>query len=515
MLLKRAACAGLLAFSGLALAQQSVKPAVHKTTAHRPAKASEPVRSVDRSDPRRSDFLGGGVSQPGFDAAALTPREPLAKTPTEKLTLPATATGRLLVKFNDDVKARPVGGEHVISLVNQQMGAVDEIIQVYGVRLVGAINHSQDKLAELEARAAVQSGRAQPDLAGMMYVEGARDDATLLAVARALNALPTVEFVTAELPAATRSPDRGAQPLRRAPLQPQVMTAGELVERTKQTLGLTKTAVASLDVPEFAGAPVEVRVPIEGVPVTLSLQPHSVRTDTFQMYEALPGGNLLPIPPFAEGTVRGEVKEFVGSVVAGSFLSDGLVAMIKLPSGTRYWIEPIASNVPGAAPGQHAIYKSEDTTSEGVCGVDDDAPGPIGGGGGGGGGGGAPIGPCAQPYNAEIALDLDSQWVARAGSIENAGLLASAVIDVLNIQYVEDVGIRHVISAIVVRPSAASDPYTTINAGDLLRQFTIEWETNNTGIQRDIAHLFTGRELAGSVIGVAWLFGVCADGSGP
>ncbi|MHC4446922.1 MAG: hypothetical protein ACYSXF_03835, partial [Planctomycetota bacterium] len=227
MLLKRAACAGLLAFSGLALAQQNVQPAVHKTKAHQPAKASGPVRPV--SDRGKSDFLGGGVAQPGFDPAALTPREPLPKTPTEQLTIPTTATGRLIVKFNDDVRARPLdGGEHVISLVNRQMSAVDEIVQVYGVRLVPAINHPEDKLAELEARAAAQSGRAQPDLAGMMYVEGARDDATLLAVAQAINALPTVEFVTPELPAATRGPDLGAQPFRRAPLRPDVMDAGEL-----------------------------------------------------------------------------------------------------------------------------------------------------------------------------------------------------------------------------------------------------------------------------------------------
>ena len=36
-------------------------------------------------------------------------------------------------------------------------------------------------------------------------------------------------------------------------------------------------------------------------------------------------------------------------------------------------------------------------------------------------------------------------------------------------------------------------------------------ETNQTGVQRDVAQLFTGRNLDGSVIGIAYPGGICTN----
>ncbi|MGY8757528.1 MAG: zinc-dependent metalloprotease family protein, partial [Phycisphaerales bacterium] len=53
------------------------------------------------------------------------------------------------------------------------------------------------------------------------------------------------------------------------------------------------------------------------------------------------------------------------------------------------------------------------------------------------------------------------------------------------------------------------DPYTATDAGTFLDQFRTEWNNNQGSVQRDVAHLFTGKNLSGGTIGIAWLGVVC------
>ena len=80
----------------------------------------------------------------------------------------------------------------------------------------------------------------------------------------------------------------------------------------------------------------------------------------------------------------------------------------------------------------------------------------------------------------------------------------------MNLQYESEVGITHDLSYFLVRTSAADDPYASItNSSSLLSQFGSWWNTNQQLIERDVAHLFTGKQLDGSVIGVAYLGVIC------
>ena len=74
--------------------------------------------------------------------------------------------------------------------------------------------------------------------------------------------------------------------------------------------------------------------------------------------------------------------------------------------------------------------------------------------------------------------------------------------------YASEVGISYLITSITVR-SQANDPYSCSDAGTLLDQFRTIWNQAFGGVQRDVAHLFTGRPLNGSVIGVAYLDVLC------
>jgi hypothetical protein len=138
----------------------------------------------------------------------LRPRQPIPKSQAALLRVPDDATGRLIIKFADGALARLDADGHVRSLANRSLHRTNEAIDRFGLTLKPAINYPPEVLEQLEQRAADHSGRAQPDLAGMMHIEGPPD--ALLSAARALYWLDNVEFVTFEtqryLPGGTAGP---------------------------------------------------------------------------------------------------------------------------------------------------------------------------------------------------------------------------------------------------------------------------------------------------------------------
>ncbi|MDY7110432.1 MAG: S8 family serine peptidase [Planctomycetota bacterium] len=132
----------------------------------------------------------------GAANTGLKPRQPIPKSPAALLRVPLDATGRLIIKFSDGARARLELDGHVYSLTNRSMNRANAIIDRFGLTLSPAINHPPEKLAALEQRAAAYSGKAQPDFAGLMHIEGPQE--ALLPAARALYALDTVEYVQFE-----------------------------------------------------------------------------------------------------------------------------------------------------------------------------------------------------------------------------------------------------------------------------------------------------------------------------
>ena len=109
---------------------------------------------------------------------------------------------------------------------------------------------------------------------------------------------------------------------------------------------------------------------------------------------------------------------------------------------------------------------------------------------------------------AELACDADYEYFQHWGSVSGVQTRIESVINTMNLQYERDVSITHAITTIIVR-SSSSDPYSRKGASQLLNQFRAEWNSNQSGVVRDVAHLFTGRALTGSTIGIAWVGTVC------
>ncbi|MBC23766.1 MAG: hypothetical protein CMJ32_07625 [Phycisphaerae bacterium] len=140
----------------------------------------------------------GMIPEPGVIKA----RMPQRKKATEDIVLPFNGktgepiwTGRIIVKFMDDVRARAprTPSDRAISMNRANIGQVDQIITQYNGTIQQYINRPPEVLAQLEQRALLNSGWAQPDLAGMMFVDVAEED--MVATARALNDLDYIEYV--------------------------------------------------------------------------------------------------------------------------------------------------------------------------------------------------------------------------------------------------------------------------------------------------------------------------------
>ncbi|MGE0519939.1 MAG: M12 family metallo-peptidase [Candidatus Binatia bacterium] len=116
---------------------------------------------------------------------------------------------------------------------------------------------------------------------------------------------------------------------------------------------------------------------------------------------------------------------------------------------------------------------------------------------------------------AEIAVIADYEYYSAHGTGT-----ASAIAQIVNAVdgiYQSELGVTVQILTTVVHTSA-NDPFTSSTPGTLLNELTNYYGTNRASGQAffgaDLGHLFTGRDLDGSVIGIAWLQALCSPAHG-
>ncbi|MEE8141689.1 MAG: M12 family metallo-peptidase, partial [Planctomycetota bacterium] len=279
-----------------------------------------------------------------------------------------------------------------------------------------------------------------------------------------------------------------------APALAKVLAGLDVTEASLQTL--------TMDLDTESGL-FHTSVELGGVTHTIELHRHSLRSDDFQVYADVGGGELVaqPDPPIV--TWRGTVLEDPDAIVVASYLSDDLRAMVYTDQGT-WGIQPVSdSGQPGAA-NQYVVYSKNDLLiPEGFCGVsNDDAP-EIPEGGAGPQGTGQKI--------ADIGLDADREYYLINGSslVATVNDMESILNFVSNVYEQPPISITYEITTVVVR-TVEPDPYSSTSAGALLNQFDSAWSTSPENfIRRDVAHLFTGKNLSGNIIGVANIATVC------
>lgn len=281
----------------------------------------------------------------------------------------------------------------------------------------------------------------------------------------------------------------------------------------RERLHLSAFSIQQLSIPGRAGAPFEVDARLGTQTHRVTFEPHSVRAAGFKVTIQDATGALSEIPVPTETTYRGTVAGLEGSVVAGSLTPAGLTAFIRLPDGQAWFIDPLSAASPGAGRDRHVVYREQDgVPGDWRCGMDELQFGlpALKGLTPPGGAGGSPDGNLV----CEIACDADfefyTSWASNTTTVTND---ITNIVNLVSNIYEIDCQVEFTITQIIIRTSAATNPYTSSTPGTLLGQFRNHWLANHTGVVRDVAHLFTGRNLDGSVIGIAYLNGVCNTNS--
>ena len=283
--------------------------------------------------------------------------------------------------------------------------------------------------------------------------------------------------------------------------------------QVKQLLGYT---MARLAVPQQAGLPFDVNVSLGGLDLVLSLQPHSIRSADFQLLVDHGDGVLVPADAAPPNTYRGTIAGMPGGWVTASLIEGKLWATVVLDGGAAWTIEPLAGLAAvEVAPNSYAVYREQDVlpADKGCGGAIEPPiaavppPLPAQEGGVAGGTGFRII---------ELGCETDVEYWQKNGSSVPATLSdIENIINSVSAIYEAQISTTYDISVIIVRTGdVGSDPYTTSNCTELLTQFRNVWaSTPENSIRRDVAHMFTGKNLSGC-LGIAFVSTVCQGAGG-
>ncbi len=266
--------------------------------------------------------------------------------------------------------------------------------------------------------------------------------------------------------------------------------------------------VQDITMPSTASGVVDLPVSLDHATYVMRLQPHSVRSAEFDIRVQRADGSWVEGANPATATWRGWLEGAADSHVAATIKNGQVSATILDGTGEQWHVQPADEVVAGAAATSHLIYRASDLLwSSGHCEEDGHAS-PINtfaartfSTGGAAAGGSYKV--------CDIAFDADFEYYQL-----NGNSVAGVVGDIENIMnqvsmiYESQANLTYEITTIVIR-TGEPDPYTTTENQQLLIQFKNEWNTNMQGVHRDVAHLMTGKQIDGTVIGTAYNGSVC------
>jgi hypothetical protein len=255
---------------------------------------------------------------------------------------------------------------------------------------------------------------------------------------------------------------------------------------------------------------VKFAVSLDGRAVTVHANAHSLRARDYKLLARGKDGTLTPMTPAAIRTFRGTIPEIGGE--AAISIANGQVTGMLTDGQSTWWVQGMRSIDPSANPLDHIVFRNDDLAAgDWSCGLDAMMPGIVHDHGG-------IAGPTPPPpgclKKAEIAFDADFeyfQFFNIDGAIDPVADTEADIASVMNVVdfiYRRDCGITYEMTTTIVQ-IVEPDPYTSTNSSTLLNEFAAYWRVNHSEIVRDVAHLMTGKDVDGNIIGVAWLPGVC------
>ena len=271
-----------------------------------------------------------------------------------------------------------------------------------------------------------------------------------------------------------------------------------------------RLSVVQLAVPDVLEDEIIVTLPIAGEEKTVRFQKHSVRSSKFRILTQVDDGSLVEVEAPPIRTLRGSVANDKDSVAAGALTEFGLEAAIHLADGRTFGLEPSRKFDERAPRDEYFVYPTESLADPLVpfeCGTADEVPwssgSPLVAASGAAGCGG-------DFCVAELAIDADYSFYSARGSRDATTDVIETWINLVNIQFENEVDISHRLTTLIIRSSSSSDPYSGTNH---LVEFRDHWNENHSDIPRDVAHRFTvasgagGTAYVGAVGNLPWAYG--------
>src|SRR5438477_5744408 len=245
----------------------------------------------------------------------------------------------------------------------------------------------------------------------------------------------------------------------------------------------------------------------------VQLRPNDLRAPNYRAEEIDVDGVTRATAMAGVSTYKGNVEGVWASDARFTVTDNAVEGMIVMP-GQSFFVEPAQKYSSSAAPTDYLMYTADDVRPEITRSCADSLEEEVNA-------GAKQIMPSAtsgdtpavfSPFKVvEIATEADFEYVQGVGG--TAGAANNDILSVMNqVQaiYERDIGLTF---TVVFQHAwdTPNDPYTANgDAVAVLREFTNYWNANFAASPRDVAHLWTGRNLGGPA-GVAWTGVVCAN----
>lgn len=241
----------------------------------------------------------------------------------------------------------------------------------------------------------------------------------------------------------------------------------------------------------------------------VELAPHDLRAPNYRAEETLEDGSVRELPAQPVTTYAGRVANHEGAT-ARFTMDDGHLSGMILDGEDRVFVEPLATFSLAGGPTDYVVYHERDVRADaepGTCGVTGAEKFSS-----------ALDGTSEEVQNAqktatstiELATETDNEYVNALGSAQAANSDILTIVNQIDGVYQAELGLGILVT--LQNTYAGADPYTsTTDPSTMLSEFRTYWNANRTGVQRDVAHMWTGRDMTGSTIGIAYVGVVCAS----
>ncbi|MCM3900678.1 MAG: M12 family metallo-peptidase [Pyrinomonadaceae bacterium] len=239
----------------------------------------------------------------------------------------------------------------------------------------------------------------------------------------------------------------------------------------------------------------------------LSLAPHDMRAANYRAEVTLDGGEVLSMERGPVRTYKGTVEGMKGAQ-ARFTIDENMVEGLIITSSELFFVEPAKRYSASASTKDFIVYKASDLiqSSFGECGTLAEKVGAeaarvqskVS----------TALGPGTEemfspPRTIDLATEADFEYFTFFGSAAAANNEIISIMNQVEGIYNTQFGLQFTIVFQNVW-AVAGDPYNSTDSSAVLTEFANQWNSTRQAVTRDLAHLWTGKNLDANVVGIAF-----------